>query len=118
MKFRKTLNRRINEDFENLEAFFDAVKKEFRSDYTVRTTGIPGGGGEIALETNERSPFTPDVIYVSLGTDPTNIRDFSECIVCHLGFNYDLRSEKQMLKKLRGIIDDISARLTDCLEQI
>lgn len=118
MRFGKTLNRsRINEDFENLEAFFDAVKKEFKGDYTVRTTGFPGGG-EITLETNERSPFTPDVIYVSLRTDPTNIRDFSECIVCHLGFNYDLRSEKQMLKKLRGIIDDISFRLTDCLEQI
>ena len=119
MKFKKTLNRsRINEDFENLEAFFDAVKKEFKGDYTVRTTGIPGGGGEIALETKDRRPFTPDVIYVNLNTDPTNIKDFSECIELHLNFNYDLKTENQMLKKLRGIIDNISSRLTDCLEQI
>ena len=119
MKFRKTLNRRINEDFENLEAFFDAVKKEFRSDYTVRTSGIPNFGAIIILIPNlEKSPFIPNEIYVNLETDPTNIKDFSECIELRLNFNYDLKSEKLMLKKLRGIIDDISSRLTDCLEQI
>ena len=118
MKFRKTLNRRINEDFENLNTFFEIVQKEFKSDYYIGATGIPGGGGEITLEPKDRRPFTPDVVYVNLDTDPTNIKDFSECIELHLNFNYDLKTENQMLKKLRGIIDDISSRLTDCLEQI
>lgn len=110
MRFRK----HINEDFENLVEFFDNVKKEFRSDYIVRTSGIPGGGGMITLETKSMSPFTPDFIHINIETDPLNIKDFSEFITLHLNFNYDLEDEKIMLKKLRNLIDDIDDRLKDC----
>ncbi len=117
MKFKKRINR-INEDFENLAEFFDYVKKEFKRDYNVRVTGIPGGGGMITLETKSMNPFTPDFIHINIETDPLNIKDFSDFITLHLNFNYDLEDEKIMLRNLRNMIDEIDDRLRDCRDSI
>ena len=115
MKFRKTLNRRINEDFENLEAFFDAVKKEFKKDCDVRASGIPGGGANIFLSL--KNPiFGVESYNIYLPEDPVGMDDFSRSITVNIKIAYDIGSEKVILKRIRERIEDVNERLINCKE--
>ena len=117
MRFRKTLNRRINEDYENLERFFEIVKKHFKKLYNIRTSGIPGGGASITLEA--KSPiFGIEGYNITFFEDPADISDFSRSIGVNITACFSKSSEKGFLRQMYKNIDEMNEELLKCKDEL